>query len=73
MQSIASGLGLGGGHEEESVLVEFLEEVHEFGLVFMIFFLFSHVAGLVVHELRAKTGLLSSMVHGKKYFPEDER
>lgn len=69
---VASGLGLGGVHGEESELAEVFEEVHEFGMAFMIFFLFSHIAGLIAHELRAKTGLLSSMVHGRKYFPEDK-
>ncbi len=72
LPSIASGLGIEGGHEKEGALVEFLEEVHEFGLAFMIFFLLAHIAGLVVHEVRAKTGLLSSMVHGRKYFPPEE-
>lgn len=69
---VASGLGLESAHGEESALAEAFEEVHEFGMAFMIFFLFAHIAGLIVHELRAKTGLLSSMVHGRKYFPEDK-
>lgn len=43
--------------------------VHEFGVLFIIFFLAAHLTGLAVHELKEKTGLFSSMIHGKKYFP----
>ncbi|MFQ5736876.1 MAG: cytochrome b/b6 domain-containing protein [Thermodesulfobacteriota bacterium] len=49
-----------------------LEEFHEFGFWVVLIFLGAHLAGLVVHEVKEKTGLLSSMVHGRKYFPEDE-
>ncbi|MBI5493211.1 MAG: cytochrome b/b6 domain-containing protein [Deltaproteobacteria bacterium] len=48
-----------------------LEEVHEFGFYFILFFLGAHLFGMVVHEVKEKTGLLSSMVHGKKYFPKE--
>lgn len=49
------------------------EEFHEFGLYFIFFFFLSaHLVGLVVHEIGEKKGLLSSMVHGRKYFPRDD-
>ncbi|MBI5343853.1 MAG: cytochrome b/b6 domain-containing protein, partial [Deltaproteobacteria bacterium] len=52
-------------------LEEALGTVHEFGFYFMLFFLAAHLAGLVVHEVKEKTGLFSSMIHGKKYFTRD--
>ncbi|MBI5888114.1 MAG: cytochrome b/b6 domain-containing protein [Deltaproteobacteria bacterium] len=45
--------------------------VHEFGMLFILFFLAAHLTGLAVHELKEKTGLFSSMIHGKKYFPKE--
>lgn len=62
--------GLGEHAAEE--LEDVLEELHEFGFWFIIFFLSAHLFGLVVHEIKEKTGLLSSMVHGKKYMSRDE-
>lgn len=44
-----------------------LEELHEVGYVFILFFIAAHLFGLVAHEVREKTGLLSSMVNGKKF------
>lgn len=38
----------------------------------MIFVLFSRIAGLIMRGVMAKAGLLFSMVHGRKYFPEDK-
>lgn len=58
-------------HGKEA-LEEAAEEVHEAGLLFFILFLAAHLGGLVVHELKEKTGLFSSMIHGKKYLHEDE-
>lgn len=49
-----------------------LEEVHEFGLWFIVFFIGAHLAGLVVHEIWERKGLFSSMIHGGKYLPKDE-
>jgi len=49
-----------------------VEEFHEFGFYFVIFFLAAHLTGLVVHEIGEKKGLLSSMIHGRKYFPNDD-
>jgi len=57
-------------HAAES-LAGAIEEVHEFGFWFIVFFLCAHLGGLVVHELTEKTGLFSSMIHGKKYLPSD--
>lgn len=44
-------------------------EVHELGILFIAFFIIAHLTGLVIHELKEKNGLFSSMIHGKKYFP----
>ncbi|MBI1910379.1 MAG: cytochrome b/b6 domain-containing protein [Deltaproteobacteria bacterium] len=60
------------GEEGLEALEGALEEVHEFGFMFIIFFFFAHLAGLVVHEVKEKTGLFSSMIHGRKYFTRDE-
>jgi Ni/Fe-hydrogenase 1 B-type cytochrome subunit len=63
-----------GGLSEEAAegLQHFLGEIHEFGFFFLIFFLVVHLIGLVVHELKEKTGLISSMVHGKKYLRKSD-
>ncbi len=45
----------------------FVGDLHEFGFWFILFFFAAHIAGLVAHEVKEKTGLLSSMIHGKKY------
>ncbi len=55
----------GGGEMIEDIA----EEMHEAGFFYIIFFIAAHVFGLVAHELKAKTGLFSSMIHGRKYFP----
>ncbi len=61
-----------GDGTEESALVEGLEELHEFGFYFIIFFIAAHLAGLVLHEIGERRGLLSSMITGRKYFRRDE-
>lgn len=61
--------GFSGPDLEE--LSDALGEIHEFGFYFILFFLGAHLFGMVVHEVKEKTGLLSSMVHGKKYFPKE--
>lgn len=61
--------GLGEGSRE--ALEDVLGEVHEFGMLFMVFFICAHIAGLVAHEIKEKTGLFSSMVHGRKYFRKE--
>lgn len=62
-----------GGMGEHSLeeIEEVAEEIHEFGLWFIIFFLAAHIVGLVVHEIKEKNGLFSSMIHGKKYLPRE--
>lgn len=43
------------------------EGIHIFGLYFIGFFFCAHMIGLVVHEIGEMCGLLSSMIHGRKY------
>ncbi|MBI3599613.1 MAG: cytochrome b/b6 domain-containing protein [Nitrospinae bacterium] len=62
--------GLGEGAKE--ALEDVFGEIHEFGLWFVLFFIFAHFSGLVTAEIGNKSGLLSSMIHGKKYFQEDK-
>lgn len=59
-------------HDAKKVIEDILEEAHEFGLWFIIFFFSAHMIGLIVHEMGEKTGLFSSMIHGKKYFPKEK-
>lgn len=59
----------GEGKEEEEG--EWVEEVHEFGFYFILFFLLAHLTGLVAHEIGEEAGLFSSMIHGKKHIPLD--
>lgn len=61
-----------GAKAELKGLMHGLEEVHEFGMLFMFFFIAAHLIGLVVHEVVEKKGLFSSMIHGKKYLPPGE-
>ncbi|MBI5599565.1 MAG: hypothetical protein HY890_07480 [Deltaproteobacteria bacterium] len=61
-----SGLVLTAG--EEGGLTEAFEEIHEFGLWFIIFHIAARLTGLVLHEIGERRGLLSSMVHGRKYY-----
>ncbi len=57
----------GMSHHASHVLAHNLREVHEFGFWFIVFFLCAHLAGLIVHEVKDKNGLFSSMIHGRKY------
>jgi len=59
------------GETAAEAVEEFAEEVHEFGLWFVLFFFAAHMVGLVVHEIKERTGLFSSMIHGGKYLPRD--
>lgn len=63
-----------GGMGEEAIegLEEVLEEVHEIGFLFILFFIAAHLIGLIAHELREKTGLFTSMINGKKYVPRED-
>ncbi|MBI5286963.1 MAG: cytochrome b/b6 domain-containing protein [Deltaproteobacteria bacterium] len=56
---------------DEELIEEVAEDVHEFGLWFILFFIVAHLTGLVVHEIGEKAGLLSSMIHGRKYIPKE--
>jgi len=67
---IFPGVLFSGGLGEQGA--EALEEVHELGLLFMYFYIAVHLLGLVIHELKERTGLFSSMIHGKKYFPKSD-
>ncbi|MBI5237408.1 MAG: cytochrome b/b6 domain-containing protein [Deltaproteobacteria bacterium] len=61
----------GASDASRKALGEALEDVHESGMFFMFFFIAAHLFGIVVHEVKEKTGLFSSMIHGKKYFPKE--
>src|SRR3972149_8227627 len=67
---IFPGVLFSGGLGEQGA--EALEEGHELGLLFMYFYIAVHLLGLVIHELKERTGLFSSMIHGKKYFPKSD-
>lgn len=68
------GTLLTGGMGEEALegLEDMMEELHEAGYIFILFFMAAHLAGLIAHELKEKTGLLTSMVNGKKCLPRED-
>lgn len=47
------------------------EKTHVFGLYFILLFFCAHMIGLVVHEIGEMCGLLSSMIHGRKYLEKE--
>ncbi len=51
------------------VLGEVAEETHEFGMLFILFFITAHTVGLVLHEMKDRGTILYSIFTGKKYFP----
>jgi len=53
-------------------LMEAMEEFHEFGFGFIIFFVAAHMAGLAVHMIGEKKNLVRSMITGRKTFKKDE-
>lgn len=55
-------------HGEETIL----EELHELGYWFIMFFVLAHVFAVFVHELVEPRGLISAMVHGRKTFTKEE-
>ena len=65
---ITGGLGEHAVEEIEEVA----EEIHEFGLWFVIGFFIFHMGGLLIHHLFDRGGLLASMIHGKKYFRKED-
>ncbi|MFQ5353546.1 MAG: cytochrome b/b6 domain-containing protein [Thermodesulfobacteriota bacterium] len=87
LSQIATGIALAGvdlhmapwqyffsglGNDNLELLKEAAEELHEFGYFSMIFFIVVHVVGVVLHERHERTGILSSMINGVKFFPEDK-
>lgn len=66
------GFFSGFDHGTREFIKDGFGELHEFGFDFMIFFIISHVGAVVIHELHEKTGLLSSMINGVKFIPEDK-
>lgn len=61
----------GWGEAAKDTLEDFMKEIHEAGFFFIIFFFCAHIGGLIVHEIGEKTGLFSSMIHGRKYLPKE--
>lgn len=63
-----------GGMSEEAIeeLEGVLEELHEAGFLFILFFIAAHLVGLVAHEVKEKTGLFTSMINGKKCLPKED-
>ncbi|MBI5875427.1 MAG: cytochrome b/b6 domain-containing protein [Deltaproteobacteria bacterium] len=61
----------GWGEAAKESLEDILKAVHELGFFFIIFFFIAHIGGLIVHEIGEKTGLFSSMIHGRKYLPKE--
>ncbi|MBI5892821.1 MAG: cytochrome b/b6 domain-containing protein [Deltaproteobacteria bacterium] len=59
-------------HDAKEIIEDMSEEVHEFGLWFIIFFFAAHMTGLLVHTIFEKTELFSSMLNGKKYFQKGD-
>lgn len=57
------------GADAFHTITEAAEEVHEFGLWFIIFFAIAHVGAVIIREITGEMGLISSMINGKKYFP----
>ena len=57
----------GMGEEARKALKDGLKEVHEFGLIFTLVYLALHLGGNVIHDIKEKNGLMSSMISGVKY------
>jgi len=66
------GFFSGFGHDTLELIEDGAEELHEFGFDFFVFFIVSHVGAVIIHELHEKTGILSSMINGVKFIPEDK-
>jgi Ni,Fe-hydrogenase I cytochrome b subunit len=50
---------------------EMAEGAHEAGFLYIAFFIIAHMVGLVAHELKERSCLLSSMIHGSKSLPRE--
>ena len=46
--------------------------LHRYGYYFIIFYVISHISAVFIHELVERHNIISSMVHGKKTFTEEE-
>jgi len=66
------GFFSGFSHDAGKLIEDGAREIHEFGFDFIIFFIIAHVGAVVIHELYEKTGILSSMINGVKFIPEDK-
>ncbi len=65
---ITGGMGTAGVEFMEGVA----EEIHEFGLWFIIFFFVAHIGGLIVHTIHDRGALVLSMITGKKHFKKSD-
>lgn len=54
--------------EARTSLKECMKTVHEFGLGFTIVYLVLHLVANVIHDVKEKSGFISSMISGVKYF-----
>lgn len=57
----------GMGEDARESLEHSLNEIHEFGQWFIFFYLALHLTGGILHDVKGKTGLFSSMISGVKY------
>lgn len=56
------------GEEAREALEHGMKEVHEFGLGFTLVYFVLHLGGNVIHDVKEKSGFISSMISGVKYF-----
>lgn len=63
-----------GGMAEEArkALKDCLKELHEFGFIFTLVYLALHLGGNVIHDVKEKNGLISSMINGVKYLQKKD-
>lgn len=48
-------------------------EMHETVFFLILLYIAAHLAAVFLHELKERHGIVSSMIHGKKTFTDDER
>ena len=53
-------------HNTLETIEGFAEEIHEFGLIFIIFFIVAHMVGHITHYAHDKGKLVKSMITGKR-------
>ncbi len=61
--SLATGLLIEFGPEAWH---EFMEDVHAYGIWYLVAFIVLHLGGIVLYELGANTGIVSKMIGGQK-------